>query len=98
MARIKLQANVPFNILEATGLAAGTDMHLVAITDTETLLVYDVLATPDLDKDECIPLVYGTQSISLDNNSVGAWLYSTDNAQVYIDKPFDADWLVANPQ
>lgn len=98
MARIKLKAGEPFDVLTAIGLAAGTEFTLIAITDTETLLVYDTVGSPDVAKDQCLPIVYGTQAVTMDATSVGAWLYSDDNAHVYVDKDFDATWLANNPQ
>ncbi len=98
MARIKLKANTPFDVLAATGLSAGTEMTLVAITNTENILVFDTEETPNIAKDQCLPIVYGTQSVTMEDNSVGVWLYSDDNAHVYVDKPFDATWLSENPQ
>ncbi len=98
MARIKLKAKVPFNVLEATGLPAGSAMQLVAITDTEDLLVFDTVDTPNIDDDQCIPLVFGAQAVDTDSTGVGIWLYSDDNAQVYVDRPFDPTWLANNPQ
>jgi hypothetical protein len=98
MARIKLKANESFNVLEALGLSAGTIIQLVAITDTEWLRVFSTATAPDVLLDDCVPLVFGTQTIETEPTDAGVWLHSEDNAQVYVNRPFDPDWLLANPQ
>lgn len=96
MARIKLKAYQPFNVLEALALPAGSEITLVAISDTENVRVLDTVNSPDVEWDACLPIVFGTQSVITDSTGVGVWVWSDDNAEVYVDKPFDAAWLLNN--
>lgn len=83
MARIKLKAYQPLDVLTELGVPAGTIVELVAINPAKILRVYNTAASPVIDDDDCVPIVFGTQSVVTEASDPGIWLYSENYVEVY---------------
>ncbi|BAV81218.1 hypothetical protein [Vibrio phage VCPH] len=91
MARIKVRARTPLNVLELLELEPGYVMQLVAIKPVSVLLVFNSAEEPNVDTDDCVPIVYGTQAVQTEPTDEGIWLYSENYAEVYCNVPMPSE-------
>lgn len=79
MANVKLQKNVPVDLLGVLGVAVGTPVEVVALNNGAPIRVYFTFSAPDIAADDFLPVSFGTSKVQSLATDAGVWGVSTMN-------------------
>lgn len=80
---VEITPNVPVDLLVAAGIAVGTPVEIVAITQN-TVKVFNTATTPNIVTDDFLPCIYGAQKVLGQATDLGLWGYSRDGGLIDI--------------
>lgn len=73
MAKVKLEKNVPVDLLDVLGVPAGTLLNVVALTNGAPIRVYNTASSPDIVNDDFLPVPFGTAKVVTELSDPGVW-------------------------
>lgn len=77
MANVKLDKNVPVNLLDVLGVPVGTVLNVVALNNGAPIRVYNTATLPDIVNDDYLPIKYGTSKVITETTDLGVWAVCT---------------------